>query len=466
MPNYVLFSPSFIDNIFGKKYSFPMKKLTEGNITKQIISFSIPLLLGTALLRLYTLVDTMMVGRFLGTDPLAAVGATANIANLFVFLCWGFTSGFSIIIGQAFGEGNTKKLRKTIAHTYLLSVLILLVLTLAGLLLKERILYWTQIPEEIHGIASTYLTISILGLTTSMLYNVLTNVLRALGDSLIPLIFQSISVFINIILDYVFIAILGKGVAGAAIATVISQALSGIACLVYCIFKRPVLIVSPGDFSMKENYLSLMIPQGISMSMMISVVTTGTVILQTGINSLGADIIAGYTAGRKYVELFFMPGGALSSTAAAFTSQNFGAKKFDRIRQGTKQIILIAWIINALEWITVIFFAEPMVKSITGSNVDSSIIEAGKFYMITNLPFYAFVSVLVIVRSALQGMNKKKTPVVASIMEMVLKIIAVAVFVPCLGYTGIVITEPIIWFIGALWVWIMYTHTLKKKSST
>ena len=440
-----------------------MKKLTEGNITKQIISFSIPLLAGTALLRLYTLVDTMMVGRFLGTDPLAAVGATANIANLFSFICWGFASGFSIIIGQAYGEENESKLKKTIAHTYLLSVILVAILTAIGLILKEKILFWTQIPEELHGIASTYLTISVLGLSTSMLYNVISNVLRALGDSFIPLVFQTVSVILNIILDYVFIAILGKGVAGAAVATVISQLVSGIASLIYCLFKRRTLIVSLKDFSMKENYLSLMIPQGISMSMMISVVTTGTVILQTGINSLGADIIAGYTAGRKYVELFFLPGGALSSTVAAFTSQNYGAKQFDRIRKATRQIILIAWIINVLEWIAVIFFAEGMVKSITGNNVDAGIINAGKFYMITNLPFYAFVSVLVIVRSALQGMNKKKTPVIASIMEMVVKIIAVAVFVPCLGFTGIVITEPLIWILGAVWVWIIYSRTLKIK---
>lgn len=440
-----------------------MRKLTEGNITKQIISFSIPLLAGTALLRLYTLVDTMMVGRFLGTDPLAAVGATANIANLFSFICWGFASGFSIIIGQAYGEENEGKLKKTIAHTYLLSVILVAILTVIGLILKEKILFWTQIPEELHGIASTYLTISVLGLSTSMLYNVISNVLRALGDSFIPLVFQTVSVILNIILDYVFIAILGKGVAGAAVATVISQLVSGIASLIYCLFKRRTLIVSLKDFSMKENYLSLMIPQGISMSMMISVVTTGTVILQTGINSLGADIIAGYTAGRKYVELFFMPGGALSSTAAAFTSQNYGAKQFDRIRKATRQIILIAWIINVLEWIAVIFFAEGMVKSITGNNVDAGIINAGKFYMITNLPFYTFVSVLVIVRSALQGMNKKKTPVIASIMEMVVKIIAVAVFVPCLGFTGIVITEPLIWILGAAWVWIIYSRTLKIK---
>lgn len=440
-----------------------MKKLTEGNITKQIISFSIPLLAGTALIRLYTLVDTMMVGRFLGTDPLAAVGATANIANLFSFICWGFASGFSIIIGQAYGEENESKLKKTIAHTYLLSVILVAILTAIGLILKEKILFWTQIPEELHGIASTYLTISVLGLSTSMLYNVISNVLRALGDSFIPLVFQTVSVILNIILDYVFIAILGKGVAGAAVATVISQLVSGIASLIYCLFKRRTLIVSLKDFSMKENYLSLMIPQGISMSMMISVVTTGTVILQTGINSLGSDIIAGYTAGRKYVELFFMPGGALSSTAAAFTSQNYGAKQFDRIRKATRQIILIAWIINVLEWIAVIFFAEGMVKSITGNNVDADIINAGKFYMITNLPFYAFVSVLVIVRSALQGMNKKKTPVIASIMEMVVKIIAVAVFVPCLGFTGIVITEPLIWILGAAWVWIIYSRTLKIK---
>ena len=220
-----------------------MKKLTEGNITKQIISFALPLLAGTALIRLYTLADTMMVGRFLGTDPLAAVGATVNIVNLFQFLCWGFASGFSIITGQAFGEGNEKKLRKTIAHTYLLSIILLVILMAAGLLLKEKILYWTKIPQEIHGIASTYLTISIFGLSAYMIGTVITNVLRALGDSLIPLIFQAVSVCLNLVLDYIFIAVLGKGVAGAAIATVISQAVSGTASIIYCILKRPVLLV-------------------------------------------------------------------------------------------------------------------------------------------------------------------------------------------------------------------------------
>lgn len=440
-----------------------MKKLTEGNITKQIISFALPLLAGTALIRLYTLADTMMVGRFLGTDPLAAVGATVDIVNLFQFLCWGFASGFSIITGQAFGEGNEKKLRKTIAHTYLLSIILLVILMTAGLLLKEKILYWTKIPQEIHGIASTYLTISIFGLSAYMIGTVITNVLRALGDSLIPLIFQAVSVCLNLVLDYIFIAVLGKGVAGAAIATVISQAVSGTASIIYCILKRPVLLVSFKDFDLKENYLSLMIPQGLSMSMMFSVVSIGTVILQSGINSLGTEIISGYTAGRKYVELFFMPGTALSSTAAAFTSQNYGAKKFDRIRKGTKEIVLIAWTVNIIEWLIVVFFAEAMVKSITGSNVDEKVIYAGKFYMITNLPFYIFVSALVIVRSVLQGMNKKKTPVIASIMEMVVKIIAVAVFVPHLGFTGIVITEPVIWILGTIWVCSVYHHTLKAK---
>ncbi len=440
-----------------------MTKLTEGNITKQIISFSLPFLLGATLQRFYTLVDTVMVGRFLGKNPLAAVGATGNIAVLFTYLCSGFTGGFAIIIGQAFGENNEKKLKKNIAHTYLLSAIILVILMVAGFALKEKILSWTKIPEELHQLASTYLTISIAGLSTAMIYNLCASVLKAIGDSILPLVFLAISVVMNIGLDYVYIAILGKGVEGAALATVISQGFSGIACVIYCMMKRPILKVTLKDFSMEDNNLDQLIPQGISMSMMISVISTGTVILQTGINSLGADIIAGYTAGRKYIEFFLMPGGALSGTAAAFTSQNYGARKYDRIKKGTWVMILSAWIIDFIEMIFVFLFARQMVTSITGKNVSPELIHAGELYLKSNLPFYFFVSVFVICRSVLQGMSKKKTPVVASIMECGVKILSVAIFVPILGYTGVIITEPGIWILGAIWVWVNYRRHLNKK---
>lgn len=440
-----------------------MRKLTEGNITRLVLTFTLPFLLGATLQRFYTLIDMVMVGRFLGTNPLAAVGATGNIAIMFTCICAGFTGGFSIIIGQSFGEGNEKKLKKNIAHTYLLSSIILAVLMAAGFLLKEKILHWTRIPDELHPLASTYLTISIGGLFTAMVYNMCASVLKAIGDSILPLVFLAISVIMNIGLDYVFIAILQKGVAGAAIATVISQGFSGLLCVIYCMKKRPILKVSLQDFSLKENYFNQLIPQGISMSLMISVISTGTVILQTGINSLGAEVIAGYTAGRKFIEFFLMPGGALSETAAAFTSQNYGARKYDRIRKGTKVMILSAWIVDFIEMIAVLLFARYMVMAITGKDASPQVIHAGELYLKSNLPFYFFVSVFVICRCVLQGMSKKKTPVVASIMECAVKILSVAVLVPLLGYRGVVITEPSIWILGAIWVWVNYSRHLKKK---
>lgn len=439
------------------------KKLTEGSITKNILLFMFPVLLGNALQRIYTLADTMMVGRLLGTAQLAAVGSSSVVANLFIDLSSTFTSGFSIIVSMFYGANDEKQMKKTLASSYVLSVTIAFILTIAGLLLSKPILRWTRVPDELVPMAMNYLRIMIGGLIFTLIYNLMAHILRALGDSLIPLIFLIISVLMNVLFDYLSIAVFGWGVSGVAAATIISQGFSGISCVIFCLFRRKILYVRKEDFKIDLKIYKMIITQGLAMALMLSVVSLSTLILQSGINSLGTTMIAGYMAGRKYLELFMMPGAALSMTAASFVSQNFGAKLFDRIKKGVNTMFVLGFSWAAVSFVLIYVFGRALIISVTGSDVSEEVITSGIKYLRIGVVFFIPLDVLVIIRSSLQGMNHKKTPVFSSCIELTVKIIAVAVLVPCLGFLGICITEPIIWLINGIWIYPVYRIILKKE---
>lgn len=242
------------------------------------------------------------------------------------------------------------------------------ILTVLELFLVKPLLIWTNILPELLSTAEQYLTIITGGLITSMMYNFLANVLRSLSDSIIPLVFLCISVVLNIVLDYLFLAVFKIGVAGAAAATVVSQAVSEISCIFFCIVRRPILAVTKDDFCIKADVLKHLIPQGVFMSLMLSVVSVGSVILQSGINSFGSNILAGYTAGRKYLEFLMMHGAALSMTVATFVSQNYGAGNFFRIKQRVLQMIGMGFFWTAVSTVIVFAAGTYMVQSITGSS--------------------------------------------------------------------------------------------------
>jgi len=440
-----------------------MQKLTDGNIHGQIIRFMFPVLIGNTLQRLYTLVDTIMVGRLIGTQSLAAVGAAGTIAMLAIVICNGFTSGFSIVISQAYGAGDTRRVRSLLAATYVLSGILGILLTAAGVLFIKPMLAWTNVPEDIYPLASAYLHVMMVGLVSSLIYNLAANILRALGDSIIPLVFLMVSVLCNVFLDYFYIVVLKRGVAGAAVATIISQFVSGIGCLVFCRFKRPLLFVQKEDFHFSKDCIRQLLFQGTAMSLMVSVVSLGSVILQSGINKLGSSLLAGYTAGRKLIEFFMMPCAALSMTAVSFASQNYGARRFDRIKQGTRIMIVMGIIWSTVLIAFVYMFGRYLIMLITGSGVSDTIISAGVLYMRINVPVFYALTVLLVVRSTLQGIDSKRIPVATSCVELAVKILAIILFVPKLGFLGVCITEPIIWILGALWVCPVYYAAVKNR---
>lgn len=439
------------------------KKLTEGNITKNILFFMFPILIGNGLQRVYTLVDTMMVGRLLGTNELAAVGASSVIANLFIDLCSTFTAGFAIVIAMFYGANDEEKMKKSLASTYFLSAIITVILTVAGLFLAPVILHWTKVPVDIQPMANKYLNIMIGGLIFTLIYNMMANILRSLGDSTVPLFFLVTSVILNIFLDYFSITKFNAGVSGVAAATIISQGFSGCACIVFCVFKRKILGVKKSDFKPEGKIYKMIISQGLAMALMLSVVSLSTLILQTGINSLGTTMIAGYMAGRKYLELFMMPGAAISMTAANYVSQNFGAKLFDRIKKGVNQMYLISLIWAVISFGIIFIFGRQIIVSVTGNDASEEIIQSGIKYMRIGVCFFSLLFILVITRSSLQGLNHKKTPVFSSCIELAVKIIAVLVLVPYLGFFGICTTEPLIWTINGIWIYPAFRSILKKE---
>lgn len=441
-------------------------KLTEGNITKGLIKFAFPILVGVCLQRIYTLADTIIVGRLLGTNQLAAVGAAGVIANLFIDLCVSFTSGFSIVVAQYFGADDKNHTKQALATTYFLSTILVLLLTTAGLLFIHPLLVLTKTPSEIIPYSTEYLRILIGGLVCSLIYNLMANLLRSFGDSIVPLIFLVISVSLNVVLDYSLIKFFALGVKGAATATVISQGFAGFCCLIFCYFKRDVVHVGKKDFVFDKIIYKRVISQGFATALMFSVVTLSTLILQIGINSLGTDMIAGYLAGRKYLELFMIPGASLAMSAGSFVSQNYGAGNYARIKSGVKQLIFMGLTWAFISFVILFLFARPIVISVTGHNVDSGIIECGIKYLKIGVVFFSFLFVLVITRSSLQGMNHRKTPVFSSCIELTVKAITVLILVPNFGFSGICIAEPLVWFINALWLYPMYLIYLRKDSKS
>lgn len=439
-----------------------MRDMTEGRIVRPLLLFALPILLGIVFQRLYNLFDTMLVGRFIDQSALAAVGACGSVFIMFLSISNGFTNGFSIVIGQHYGAKDEDGLKKSIAGTYLFSFIISALLSVLGLVFINLILKLINVPQEIYSQAKNYLSILTAGIIFTVCYNMFSAVLRALGDSIIPLVFLILSVVLNIALDLFFIISLKWGVSGAALATVISQAVSGFLCFIFSMTKRPATRVKLSDFKIPPKIVHELLSQGSAMALMFTVVDIGSVVLSAGINSLGPNLIAGWTAGRKYLELLMIPGGAFASSAATFVSQNYGAKKIARIRRGIKYLILISWIWATFAFCIAWIFAYPLITSITGTKALPSIIIYGIKYLKVGVPFYYSLFVLVIIRSSLQGINQKKLPLVASGIELVVKICATAFLIPKFGFTAICYTEPVIWILGMLWVAPAFYLSLKK----
>lgn len=424
------------------------KDLTREKPFSSLLSFSLPVIGGNLFQLFYTLADTVIVGRTLGADALAAVGATTTIVYLVLCFIQGFTSGFGICLGHRCGAKDERGMRRSIAVSTALCVLFAVVITLICCLLSHPILRWMSTPDSIYDMAYDYMFVVLLGSGATIFYNMISNILRALGDSRTPLVFLVISSLLNIVLDIVFIVPLHGGVAGAAWATVLSQLISAILCTVAGVRHFVVLRLRREDFSSlfaeAKEHLRIGFPMGFQMSVM----CIGQLAMQAAVNALGAQAIAGYTAATKVDQVSVLVNGAMGIAISNFVAQNYGAGLYDRIRQGVRASLIQTETLNIL-MCALILLCRNLVVPLFVDAPTPEIIAYSNGYLIVVAPFYLLLGLLQIYRSSIQSMGNGKAPFAACIIELVMRVSGTFGLSLVLGYTGICFATPLAW-IGAI----------------
>lgn len=435
-----------------------------GPIFRALIIFAIPLFISNVFQQLYNTVDTMIVGNYLGDQSLAAIGACAAIFDLLVGFALGIGNGLSIVTARSFGAGDETLLKKSVACSIIIGIVSSLVLTVFGILILRPLLEILNTPPEILQECYSYISVITWFIIVMFAYNLCAGLMRAIGNSVMPLVFLVVSSLANIVLDILLITGLHMGVMGAAVATVISQGMSVILCAVYIWKKVPLLIPGKEHFQFDRALYLEMLGQGLSMGFMNSIVSAGSVILQYGINGLGTLIIAGHTAARKLYMFFNMPFIAMAMSLSTFVSQNKGAEQGKRIRQALRYSYLFDVASAAVITVFLLITAPMFVKLISGSS-EPAVLDNGALYLMVVGPFYAVLGILLQTRNALQGIGEKLLPLISSVIELAGKIIFVVLLIPRFQYMAVIFCEPAIWCVmTAQLLYCMYTNPFMKAA--
>ena len=423
-----------------------MKDLTKGKPIRLILLFAVPLFVGQLFQLFYSLADTRIVGQTLGDEALAAVGATTTLSDMLLSFLNGLTNGFAIVIATCFGAKDERQMKKAMGGTILLGSCCAVVLSGLCLLNMSGLLKLLNISPELFAAARGYIGIVIAGLLAATLYNICAAMLRAIGDSFTPLLFLFLAAFLNIAMDYGFILCLHTGVEGAAYATVIAQAVSAFLCFLYMRRKYPQLTLKKEDFKPDMILYKKLFGAGLSMGFMTSLVGIGTMALQTSINTFGTDIIVAHTAARKISSIYMLPFSVMGTTLATYCGQNLGAGKYSRIRQGIRDTVLVTFVWCTGVIISAYTVAPWLIRTVTATQ-KKDIIDTASLYLRVNTPFYYVPTVICLFRNSMQGFGDNRTPVISSSLEMIGKVLIALLLAPAIGYYGIIVAEPIVWFI-------------------
>lgn len=441
------------------------KDMTTGNPAKTILSFTLPIFIGNVFQQFYNMADTIIVGKFVGTKALAAVGSTGTIMFLIIGFVLGMTAGFTVLTAQKFGAGDMKAMRQTVGGAALLSVLMSVILTVLSMAFMKPLLRFMQTPSDIFEDAYAYIMIICAGIFAQMLYNLLACVLRALGNSKIPLYFLILSAILNIGLDLLLIVVFGLGAAGAAYATVVAQGVSGILCLVYIVKKVPLLRMEKDDWKPRAFLLKAQLGVGFPMALQYSITAIGTMMVQTSLNMLGSTAVAAFTAASKIEQVVTQAYVALGTTMATYCAQNVGAGKVLRIRQGFKAATLIsfaysvavgAWILTGGKYMTYLFLSENVTEVL-------GLVET---YLRCTGIFFIPLAVVNIYRNGIQGMGYGLLPMTAGIVELAARGVTSLIASGQRSYAGVCFAGPAAWVsAGALLIGMYFyimNHDMRK----
>lgn len=436
------------------------KDMTSGSPAKIILDFTLPIFIGNVFQQFYNMADTVIVGKFVGTKALAAVGSTGTIMFLIIGFVLGMTAGFTVLTAQRFGAGDMRAMRQTVASAALLSIGMSVILTIVSMVFMRPLLEFMHTPADIFDDAYAYIMIICAGIFAQMLYNLLASVLRALGNSKIPLYFLILAALLNIVLDLIFIIVFGLGAAGAAYATVTAQGVSGVLCLLYIIKKVPVLHLKKDDWKPNGYLLKIQLAVGFPMALQYSITAIGTMMVQTSLNLLGSIQVAAFTAASKIEQIVTQAYVALGTTMATYCAQNIGAGNVARIRKGFKAATIMGCVYSVAVAAVVMTVGKYMTYLFLSGDV-SDIMNSVDIYLKCAGIFFIPLAIVNLYRNGIQGMGFGLLPMMAGVAELVGRGVVAVVASRQRSYIGVCLASPAAWVLAGGLLLIMYFYVIK-----
>jgi len=437
------------------------KDMTSGKPLGLILRFCFPLVCGYMLQQLYSMVDTVIVGRYLGLEALAGVGATGAISFLVIGFATGICTGLSIPMAQAFGANDYSGMRRYMTNAYYIAAIVTMILTVITLLETRQILHWMKTPEDIFNYSYNYIIVIFSGVGVSILYNLLAAMLRSVGDSKSPLLFLAIASVLNIVLDLLFIIIFHMGVSGAGLATVLAQAISGILCFVYLYRRFPIMRPCRQEWKLELLRCKRLISIGLPMALQFSITAIGSIILQTSVNSLGTAAVTSVTAGQKISAILTGPMEQMGITMATYCGQNLGAGQYQRIQNGIR-VSLIASMIYCISACLLLYVFGRNAAYLFIDASETEVIVLAVRYMRLNAVFYPTLGLLFILRNSLQGMGFSLMPMLGGVSELAARTIVCLVFVPIFGFSAVAVASPVAWIFADILLVFVYFWDMRR----
>ena len=431
--------------------------MTKGNPIKEILLFAIPMFIGNIFQQAYSIVDTMIAGYYLGDNAIASIGVTAALYSFIINFAIGINSGSALVLTRTIGAKDNVRIKKDIAGMMELNAIIVITLTAITCIFMRPFLNLINTPDEIFETSYQYIIVLCAGIVATVLYNMLSSILRAFGNSKTALYFLILSSISNVVLDYVFVALIGIGVLGAALATVMSELLSGVLCAGYVLKKYRSFMPEMNALIVEHKLLLELFQSGIAMALMYCANDLGSIIFTGANNMLGTVYITAHTTARRIILIMMQPLATIASAYATFVGQNYGARQFSRIKDTTKKVLALEVGWGVFSFVFIYIMGEMIVRLITGSS-DIDVISNAVFSIRLQHAFYPPLGILLCIRICLQAMGEKISPVMASMMELSMKIVFAIFLIPRIGFLGTVITEPIIWVICGVYILFVYVR--------
>ncbi len=440
-----------------------VRDMTEGHPLKRILAFSAPLLLGNLFQQFYSMADSVIVGQYIGVNAFAAVGSTGSINFLILGFVQGACMGFAIPVAQEFGAGDMRAMRRCVANTAYLSVLVAIAVTALTALFTRDILRWMQTPADIFEDAYSYIFIVFAGTGATVLYNLLASVLRALGDSRTPLIYLIIASIINIALDVVLIAVVPLGVAGAAYATVASQLISGLLCLWHIKRKFLILHIEKQERKFDKELCLRLLHAGVPMGLQFSITAIGAIILQSAVNALGSSVVASISASNRVQNILTCPLETMGATMATYCSQNYGANRIDRVRQGIRQATIVTAVYSVVG-LAIAYFCGRTIAQMFISAEETALLDSIRQFLTINGIFYFPLAIILVYRNSLQGLGFSNSAMLAGVFELVARSAVAWLLVGTFGFIAVCFANPAAWIAADCLLLPMYAKKIRVLS--